>query len=358
ENEPNEEIRQQLIRLNILEVATAYPILLFMYDAYDTGSIGREAFVSGLKALEVYMVRRFLAKESTNYLNKMFPVLSRDIDLEDFDNSLRAALMEKNFPSDLRLRQAAESVTMYNSSRNSRQKVGLIFDQINRSLSAGSGAYTLLDDDPTIEHIMPQTLTEHWKEHIGDQWRDDYELLHTLGNLTLVTQEWNSALSNAAYNTKKAKLAQHGLLLNNSYFSNGPDKWDGDSIRTRAAWLVEKINEIWPVLGELPETAGGWQERPKVLTILGDAYEVKSWRDVVERTAECMVQLCGREFEPKIIAALPSYFAKEPFPHSTRELSNGWWLNVNLSSASVKRVCQIMIEAAGVQEDEYDLELW
>lgn len=357
ERENDDKVRRQLERLNILESATAYPFLLFMYDKREQGEIDRDAFLDGLRSLEVYMVRRFMAKESTNYLNKMFPTLGRDVVVEDFADSLRTTLMEKNFPSDVRLRQAAETVKLYDRSSYTRQKLGLIFEAVNRHLSAGSGAYTQLDDDPTIEHIMPQTLTEQWRQHIGNDWPQDYELLHTLGNLTLVTQEWNSSLSNAIYATKKGKLAKHGLLLNRTYFNGGPEHWDGDAIKTRAQWIMERINEIWPVLAEV-QISEGWKERPKALTILDEAFEVKTWRDVAQQTAECVALWTGDKFEERIVSALPTYFEKEPERQPARELSNGWWLYVNLSADSVKNLCQTMLEEAGIPEEEFDLELW
>jgi hypothetical protein len=40
----------------------------------------------------------------------------------------------------------------------------------------------------TIEHIMPQTLSERWKEHLSEHWAVIHELIvHSLENLTI----WN-----------------------------------------------------------------------------------------------------------------------------------------------------------------------
>ncbi len=40
-------------------------------------------------------------------------------------------------------------------------------------------------DNLTIEHIMPQTLSEWWQHHLGYDWEETHELyLHTIGNLT------------------------------------------------------------------------------------------------------------------------------------------------------------------------------
>ena len=50
-------------------------------------------------------------------------------------------------------------------------------------------------DNLTVEHIMPQTLSEWWQHELGVDWEERYDLyLHTIGNLTLT-----------AYNTEIIK---------------------------------------------------------------------------------------------------------------------------------------------------------
>ena len=350
------EVRQQLERLRILESATGYPFLLFMYDEWQQGNISRDEFLAGLRLIETYMVRRFLNRDSTNYLNKMFPVLIRDIQVTNFAASLRRALGTRNEPSDVRLRQSAETVELYGKDSSTRQKLALVFDAINRQLSAGSGAYTVLSDDPTIEHIMPQTLTDAWQRHLGENWQQDFGLLHTLGNLTVVTLDWNSQLSNSRYDVKRQKLAEHGLLLNQVYFrKQAPDVWNGQSIRTRAQWLMARITENWP---QLNETAATWEEKPKAVVILDEVYPVYSWRDVLRRTAEFAVQWCGDKFEEQVVAKRASYFIREPSNDAWHKLNNGWWVYVNLSADAIKQVSAAIIEAADIPKDEYDVKLW
>ncbi|HBY97052.1 MAG TPA: hypothetical protein DEP84_24415 [Chloroflexi bacterium] len=360
QNEPDKEVRRQLERLNVMESSTGYPFLLFMYDIWQSGQIGRDEFLAGLGLLEIYMVRRFLNQDSTNYLNKMFPPLvkdlGKDIGKAEFAASLKEALGTKNEPSDVRLRQSAETIRLYRRDILTRQKLALVLDGINRRLSSGSGAYTVLNSDPTIEHIMPQTLTEAWKQHLGENWQQDFELLHTLGNLTLVTQDWNSQLSNSIYATKRQRLAEHGLLLNQNYFRDeAPERWNGQSIRGRAQWLMAKATEIWPQLGE---AAAGWEERPRNVVILGDIYPVASWRDVLRRTADVAVEWTGADFEQRIIAQYPTYFARQPFEFASYELSNGWWIYVNLSGETVRQISSAIVAAAGIPEDEFEITYW
>lgn len=354
EAEPLPTIRQSLLRLNILEISTGAPFLLAIYDAYHQGHITEAEFSDGLQVLENYLVRRYLADEPTNYLNKMFPALWREIDLQRFVPSLRLALVTKNYPNDTRLKQALLTETVYDKRSEPRRKVALVLDTINRHLSAGSGGFTALDDDPTIEHIMPQTIEDDWKHELGENWQSTYQnYLHTLGNLTIVTQEWNSSLSNAPFASKKAKLAQHALRLNNDYFTRSIPRWNETAIQNRADYLLKQILAIWPAIGELPTTPQA-NRRPTVLTFLGDVRPVQYWRDVAFYTAEGISTVVDN-FDT-LAAQKPSYFSRDKFQSACRQLSNGWWMYLNLSGNAVKNLCRDLLDLAGLDQTEWHVE--
>ncbi|MDT4956129.1 MAG: hypothetical protein QOJ02_4267 [Acidobacteriota bacterium] len=248
-NEPHLAIREAMERLNILEISTAYPFLLACYDAYDKGKLSADNFKNVLSVLENYLVRRYLVGEPTNYLNKLFSTLWGQINQEQFVESLREVLATKNYPSDKRVHQTILTRPVYDKNSLTRDRTTLILESINRYLSAGSGGYTVLDKDATIEHILPQTLSPEWREELGEGWEQAHrDYVHTLGNLSLVTQEWNSILSNAPFAIKRPKLVAHALRINSDYFSRDISRWDEEAIRNRAVFLTEKILAIWPAL--------------------------------------------------------------------------------------------------------------
>ncbi len=349
-------IRFYLERLNVLEVSTAYPFLLAAYEALSQGLISQSDFITGLQILENYIVRRYIVGEPTNYTNKMFPVLWKEITPNNFVITLRQAIINKNYPPDHRIRQATLSEQLYDKRSESRAKLSLVLESINRHLSSKEkkGGYTVLDGEPTIEHIMPQTLDAGWKEELGTNWEQTYiDFLNTIGNLTLVTQEWNSELSNSAYILKKQKLAIHALQLNNSYFSQSIPSWDEHAIRNRAEWTATQILEIWASLGTSTSIPAN-STRPVKLTIVGQPFTVSSWRDVAYYTAIAINELVDN-FD-KIAEQYPAYFDKSAFKHASRQLPNGWWLYVNLSAASVKSFCRNLLNSAGISEDEWAVE--
>lgn len=286
----------------------------------------------------------------------MFPTLWREIDKSKFSQSLRQVLIQKNYPSDHRLRQSVLVEQVYGRS-DTRAKINLILETINRHLSkkTNSGGFTILDNTPTIEHIMPQVLDGTWKNELGQNWEQTYrEFLNTLGNLTLVTQEWNSTLSNSAFILKKQKLAQHALLLNKDYFSQAISSWNETSIRARAEWLTDNMLEIWPAVGVPPVIQSMPSGKPKSLTIMGQSFTVSSWRDVAYYTSQCVAELVD-DFD-SIAKKFPAYFDRDKFKNACRMLPNGWWLYLNLSAASVKNFCRNLLAEADISEEDWVLE--
>lgn len=354
EKEPNKEIREQIIRLNVLEVSTAYPFLLSMYDEWQAGQLSQADMLDGLRLLENYLVRRYLAGEQTNYLNKMFPTLWQIIDTNQFASSLRQALLGKNYPSDSRIRQSLYTEGLYKGNQV-KEKTALVLDTINRHLSKGTGAFTVLDSTRTIEHIMPQTLSDIWKKYLGENWDQIHrEYLDTLGNLTLVTHEWNIALSNEPFEKKKPVLANHGLRLNSDYFSRQIKKWDKDGIRARADYLADRVFEVWSAFGEIPPTTAGKGTVPRWLTILGGKYRVETWRDVAAKTVEVAAEYDGGF--SKIMSQMPNWFFKEETRYTHRQLSNDMWLYTNLSGPAIKNFCHKVIAIVEIPDDEWIIE--
>lgn len=54
----------------------------------------------------------------------------------------------------------------------------------------------------TIEHIVPQTLTDEWKKELGDNWKVTYtKYINTIGNITLTA--YNSDYNNLSFAKKR-----------------------------------------------------------------------------------------------------------------------------------------------------------
>jgi len=91
----------------------------------------------------------------------------------------------------------------------------------------------------SVEHVLPQgwiaadyPLPEDSSEARATRSR----LLHSIGNLTLVTPGYNSKLSNKAFSIKRPEIALNSSLVPKSYFQNLSDPlvWNEVAILERA----------------------------------------------------------------------------------------------------------------------------
>ena len=72
-------------------------------------------------------------------------------------------------------------------------------------------------------------------------------MLQTLGNLTLVTPEFNTKLSNRDFKTKKKEIKRTSrLLLNRRFWEDELQDWDEASIRLRSRELFDLARRRWP----------------------------------------------------------------------------------------------------------------
>src|SRR6185437_2449903 len=95
----------------------------------------------------------------------------------------------------------------------------------------------------TIEHVMPRTPTDWWKQELGEDWEMTHEeWLDTVGNLTLTG--YNPELSNSDFLTKKAILQESHVELNRHFVRL--DGWDEQAIAARGEALADRALQVWP----------------------------------------------------------------------------------------------------------------
>ncbi len=352
ENESSSLVKSRLERLNILEPTTAFPLLMFYYDSYESRAIDVNEFLKILKVVENYLVRRFLAGEPTNYHNSMFTSLAHELmsQNEHGASSLESALGERNYPSDNRLKQQLIWNRLY--STNKSRRIVFVLEELSQHINAE----VKLAKAGTVEHIMPQRPNTAWQSDLGADWQDVYrEQLHTIGNLTVVSQPWNSKLSNLTFLKKREQLMQQGLPINTEYFGDENMKWNGKAIKKRALFLIEKALEAWPAFTEPPRSQGVTGRSPLTLTIRGEDFGVFSWRDMLLQMVNCLHEM---HLLADLDAAQSEFGGmirtdEEASAKSYRKSSAGWWIYVNHSAEAVVHVCRRLAQFCDLGDDEW-----
>lgn len=142
-----------------------------------------------------------------------------------------------------------------------RQRMGVQYlvrytlREIEKALSPG---HEKLKDGSTvhIEHIMPQTLTDEWRQALGPEWHEHEDRLNRWGNLTFLWYRLNSGASNLPFAEKKKYYEASDVALTRRLCDL--DQWGFDAIEERQLWLGEMAERIWSIdalrgeMGDLP----------------------------------------------------------------------------------------------------------
>jgi uncharacterized protein with ParB-like and HNH nuclease domain len=355
ELEPEIQLQKYFRRLNRIEVTTAYPLLLNFYSNYAEGKITKDDFVTILKTLENYLIRRFVCNVPSNQLNKIFPIVYPQIISKHPDNiveGFKTVLQGRGYPKDnefyLRFRE-----TKFYGGGDRQIKTKLILETLEEKFAHKE---RVPFDNLTIEHIMPQTLSEWWQNELGAEWEETHDLfLHTIGNLTLTA--YNTELSNDGFHTKKETFNESHLELN-KYFSEIPH-WTRNEIEQRAENLAKKAIEIWSYFGQENTSPTDLQEvtgtTPISLSILGQHIPVESWRDVMEQTLNTVADLEPEKFEV-LAHNFPRYLGKDKNKfRAIRQLQNGYYIEMNLSAQSIQKLCYQAMETIELTSEDWNV---
>ena len=253
-----------------------------------------------------------------------------------------------------RFKERLMNVSIYND-RNRAQKARLILESIEESFNHKE---TVSFDDPiSIEHIMPQTLNDEWKKHLGDDWESTHQLLlHSLGNLTLTG--YNAELSNKSFEIKKTSLQESHFELNKYFLEQ--TSWKKEDIEKRTEILADRCLQIWSYFGDRSIKTSQSNKlkgtKPKKLRFLGEEYSVKTWRDLLEKTMNIIADLYPDEFE-QIIQDYPRFVSwdNQKFRYN-RQLTNKAFIEVNWNAETIHTFCIQAITITEIPLDEWSLE--
>jgi len=237
-NETSETIRDQFNRLNQWEVDVAYPFFLAALHQRNLGHLSDEQLLEALQAIESYVVRRIICGIPTNRLRRILGRMATQVDDTDYVNSCRKYLMANDWPTDDMFHEMFQTARVYIPSRRSRTH--LILSSLERSYEH----HELIEmtDQITIEHVMPQTLSDEWRHELGDNAEAIQEKhLHTIGNLTY--SGYNSEMGNSSFSEKKGVLGQSHFELNRGIIES--DGWTEAEIQSRATELADRALSIW-----------------------------------------------------------------------------------------------------------------
>lgn len=249
----NNKIDSRIIDLKIVESSGFYSFILGILHLRTENKLDENDTLAILDAIFIYIARRRILRiaqgenknapllvkyfndliEATNKISKMLEILSNQ----------QFALRLPN-DNDIKTYLSSPESNFYNL-RSSKFIQSLIEENLTRNRPA------LNDKLLQVEHIMPQTLNETWKNELGNNYQEVHDnYLNNIGNLTLIRH--NQELSNHSFKDKKAIYENNaGMQIAKNKITD-QQNWGEQQIKNRANYLIKIIIEnILPIVDNL-----------------------------------------------------------------------------------------------------------
>ncbi len=245
-------------------------------------------------------------------MSKIFCTLHKDVlrlkgDNDNYAGVLIYILLNKKgssqFPDDVEFKQAFLTRNIY--SMNQKNKMYL-FNRLENgdSKERVEVIKSMTEGILSVEHIMPQTITEQWKKDLGsdfDRIYDDW--LNTIANLTLTG--YNSKYKNRPFVEKrdiKDGFKDSNLRLNN--YVATCTKWSEDELKTRRSLLWTQTEELWkyptttfepvvqgPEMHSFDEDFVFKGKKINSFVFMGTHYKVSAWSEMITEVTKLIFEI-------------------------------------------------------------------
>lgn len=371
-------VARGLARLRVLEATVAYPYLLNLLEYHRLGKVDDSGVARVLGVVESFVFRRWVCSAPSNALNKIFETLHGEAEKGvaaggDYVEVVAYLLTHKGstgrFPGDDEFAEAVRTRDFY---RIGNRKFYL-YDRLENEDSEERVDVIggLESGNFSVEHVMPQTLSDAWRRELGEDCEQIHEQwLHSIANLTLTA--YNSDYSNRPFAQKRdmAKGFRASGFRMNQWIA-AQERWGADELEERCEWLVDRFLELWPMpqssyepVEALPEQASLDSDvditgrRISAFSFLGERHAVKQWNTMVQMV---MRRIC--ELEPAKVHALvdgtefPASFFRADDAPGYLEFADGMFVRTGVNNYAKAILLRRVFEICGIDEDELTFEM-
>lgn len=238
-----------------LGLTSLLPPLLAIYLKDGT----RADWAEAVEAFESYIMRRLAVNArfasvddaSQRVLERVVAVETRRDAVGELIACLEAEVGGNRWPSDEEVKEKVVGDPLYG--RAAQYRVRWVLEAMAPHYTPPeAGVLFSPRQNLHIEHVIPQDFEDYWSEVLASD-EDALEFIHSLGNLTLVTQRMNTRLGNRDWNHKREWLSRDTIAMNQAIARAVPsgEQWSKEHVRRRGLELAEIMIGLWPHAEEL-----------------------------------------------------------------------------------------------------------
>ena len=224
------------------------PLLLGLFELQNSEKITELQFLECVQIINTYLIRRHMCNLDTSAISRFFPPVLKDV-LDKCKNDYNNISVVLKYYLINQTRQKSSYMPDDNEVTASLKKNNAYVLSHTRTF------FEVIEDENkikidksnlTIEHIMPQTPTDYWRNLSKTKSDEEYaKLVNLIGNLTFADKSTNSSIGQSDFDEKKKRLEEVGKIdLSKDIFTK--PQWGEKEINDRTANLTRKFIKTFP----------------------------------------------------------------------------------------------------------------
>lgn len=338
--------------------------------------------------IENFLARRIICSIPSNALTQVFCALHREVvrsykELSDagiphsykYADILSYHLLRREgnyqLPRDTQFVEAIKQRDAYHLPKPAQV---FIFERLENSINGEKNdvAKMFENKEVSIEHIMPQTLTNEWRIMLGQNADAISEMyLHTFANLTLTGI--NSELSNKPFNIKrdgyidKDGNKQPGYkesIYRMTNYVKTCDQWTEVELKNRADAIASTFLKLYPLpKSEYKPLAKPFDEilfedesfnptnrNIRGYILFGESHSVSTWKDMLVEIVEIVNEKYSDVVDTLYDAG--AFFWSSPNESYCTKLSTGKYLWTSMDNRNKIRCLHYLFDKCNIDESE------
>ncbi|HAG81127.1 MAG TPA: DUF262 domain-containing protein [Cyanobacteria bacterium UBA12227] len=219
--------------LELFRVKQAYPTLFTAYQKFSSDNFTRLLKLVSVLSFRYTVVSGLNPNELETLYNKVaISITKGEITnpKQVFDNLRSVYVSDEKFLQDF-------SLLSISTKGQKKKLVRYILWQLEMDAAERPD---INEDGFTIEHILPESPTDDWRQNFTDTQIED--MVYRLGNLTPLEPHLNRQVGNKLYPSKQATYQQSIYKLTQNILA---EEWTPNTLATRQRHLAKRAIHIW-----------------------------------------------------------------------------------------------------------------
>lgn len=241
-NNPNDElwkgdreIKTALSELQLFNIRQSFPLLLTCHFRFSSTDFAKICKMCSTIAFRYSVICGF----KTNVLETVYNEAAVKVSNNELTTPQGVFdVLKKIYPNDDAFHTAFTSSVI--STKRKSKLIRYILYSIENHI--GNLNYNYIDDDGTIEHILPENPDEHWEKAFMKDIQDDF--IYRLGNYTLLEPKKNKDCGVKPIIEKCEIYKTSNYELSKNFNS---DQWTPQKIKQRQAYLAKQAKSVWKI---------------------------------------------------------------------------------------------------------------